>query len=654
MKSKPMAVRTLVSTAAALALGAILAPGAGAQRASIDDLMTITSVREFVWAPDGRYIYYTSDAGDTGTWEVFRIPAAGGQPTQLTRNVVPANAAFPVANRAEPKENLRITNDGQRIFFTSARYFQNIDNIYSMPAAGGNVVQHTWNDAIIETAPEPSPDGRTLAYFTRTARGTKIYLLDISKEPSWPRLFAPGNETERFPVWSPDGKTLLFTRGGELWIQPVNGGDARRLASPEYGGLGSPVWSPDGSRIAVTSSTSGFSQIAVIDVATGKLTPITYAQREHKDVSWSPDGRTLVFTVSDGIGLSTQVATAPADGSGEPKLLTSGRGIRTSPQYAPGGREIAYIETTSNRAPDIWAIPATGGTPRQITRSMGKVDPSKLPVAEEITYPASDNLPIPAILLKPAGFDPSKRYPVVVALHGHPTQWNHTFNVFWQHMLQLGYVVIAPNPRGSVGLGSGFHDLHVGDYGGTEFEDVMGVVDYLRTQRWADTDRLATWGGSGGGYMQFFIATHAPDVFKAQIIRAPVSSWKWLAMERYVSPARFATPTRDPQRAREEFGGAYTDIPARYDERSPLNYVENVVVPQLLEQGLRDSSVPPNESRRWAERMRELGKGELLTYVEYPDEDHSLTRYRSTVRQRLERITAFYAKYLGSNTQTSR
>ena len=83
----------------------------------------------------------------------------------------------------------------------------------------------------------------------------------------------------------------------------------------------------------------------------------------------------------------------------------------------------------------------------------------------------------------------------------------------------------------------------------------------------------ATWGGSGGGYMSLAIATNSPGTFQAQVIRAPVSSGKNLAMERYVSPARFATPTREPGRAREEFGGAYTDIPDRYEERSPLNFV---------------------------------------------------------------------------------
>jgi dipeptidyl aminopeptidase/acylaminoacyl peptidase len=154
--------------------------------------------------------------------------------------------------------------------------------------------------------------------------------------------------------------------------------------------------------------------------------------------------------------------------------------------------------------------------------------------------------------------------------------------------------------------------------------------------------------------MQFVIATNAPNVFKAQIIRAPVSNWKWLAMERYVSPARFATPTREPNRAREEFGGAYTDIPERYDERSPLNFVEKVTVHQLLSQGMRDSSVPPNESRRWTERMRELGKGALIEYVEYPDEDHGLTRYRATVRDRMSRNQAFLAKWVGLGPNASR
>lgn len=623
------------------------------QRYTIDDLMTVTSVGEYAWSPDGRSIYYVSNAGDTGTREIFRVPASGGEPTQLSHTITPEHSIQPVAVRPEPKENLVVSPDGSRIFFTSARYFQNTDNIYSMAADGSDVRQHTWHDGVIETSPAISPDGRTLAFFDRRPRGTKIYLLDLITPNAWPRVFEPdGNVTERHPVWSPDGTTLIFTRNGEQWIQPVAGGQPRRVVEAGYS-VGRSSFSPDATKIAVTSGTSGFTQIGIVDAETGTLTPLTYEQRGHSSPSWSPDGRMLVFTVDDGLGMSSQVAVMPADGSSEPRLLTSGPGERRSPTFSPDGREIVFVETTTQRTPDLWAIPADGGEPRQITNSMGQIDPSRLSEAEEITYPAVDNLPIPALLYLPPDFDPNRKYPAVLALHGHPGSWNHSFRIYWQHMSQLGYVVLAPNPRGSANMGQGFHDLHVGDYGGTEFEDVIRAVDYMETLGYIDMDRLATEGGSGGGYMQFVIATKAPQVFKAQIIRAPVSSWKWLALERYVSPARFSTPTREPQRARSEFGGAYTDIPERYDERSPLNFVENVVVPQLLMQGMRDSSVPPNESRRWVERMRELGKERLIEYVEYPDEDHGLNRYRATVEDRLRRNEAFLAKHLAPAIPTA-
>jgi dipeptidyl aminopeptidase/acylaminoacyl peptidase len=631
---------------ASLALLAVAQPSLAQKRYSVDDFMTVTGVRDFAWAPDGRTFYYTNASLSTGTAEIFRIGAFGGEPVQLTQTIVPELQTAPVAHRPEPKENIVVSADGSRIFFTIARYFQEIDDIYSISTQGGPVVQHTFDDAIIETAPTPSPDGKTLAFFSRTARGTKVHLLDLASPRAWPRYLAPGPEQERDPVWSPDGKSLAVSRGGDVWIQPLAGGAARRLVHASYPSVSSPVWSPDGGRIAVTANHSGFSQIAVVDVATGAVTSITYAPREYGDPSWSPDGRTLAFTMSDGLGLSTQVASAPSDGSTAPRALTSGRGIRTRPQFSPDGRTIGYLESTSTRAADIWVMPAAGGTPRRATSSMGRVDPDLLSIAEEVTFPAVDNIPLRALLFRPPGFDPAKKYPVIVALHGHPGQWNHSMNLLWQSVIHQGYILLAPNPRGSVGLGHGFHDLHVGDYGGTEFEDIMRSVDYLRTLPYVDMTRKATWGGSGGGYMSFVVATQAPDTFRAQVIRAPVSSWKWLAMERFVSPARFATASRDPQRAREEFGGAYTDIPDRYEERSPLNFVEQVKVPQLLMHGMRDGSVPPNESKRWAQRMRDLKKGHLLTYVEFPDEDHSLLRYRATIREQMERIPAFLAKHL--------
>ncbi len=277
---------------------------------------------------------------------------------------------------------------------------------------------------------------------------------------------------------------------------------------------------------------------------------------------------------------------------------------------------------------------------------MGRIEPSSLREAEEISYPGSDNIPIPGMLWRPADFDPDVDYPVLVRLHGHPGQWNHGFRLLTQYFVSQGYVAVAPNPRGSRGFGAGFHDLHIADYGGVEFDDVMRVLPFLESLGYVDMDRKATWGGSGGGYMSLVIATEAPDAFEAQVIRAPVSDWELLAIDRFGAEGRAWTANRTPVRERSEFGGSAEEIPEEYHRRSPINFVENVTVPQLLIQGLRDGSVPPRQSRVWAQRMRELGKGDLLEYVELADEDHGLRRYKSTTRLRIELMERFFARHL--------
>src|SRR2546423_1325824 len=174
---------------------------------TLDDYMQISSVGSFVWAPDGGTLYYTNSAGDSGTDEIFRIAASGGMPQQLSKN--------PPGVRPDPKEDILISPDGRFLFYTSAHLFQNIVNIWRMPVSGGVGTALTFNDAIIETAPSISPDGKQLAYFTRTGTGTKIYLLDLDAERAWPRLFDPASRPgERFPSWSPDGKKIGFQREG--------------------------------------------------------------------------------------------------------------------------------------------------------------------------------------------------------------------------------------------------------------------------------------------------------------------------------------------------------------------------------------------------------------------------------------------------------
>ena len=635
--------RRFHATAAVLIVLAGAVPGSHAQ--SLDDWLTVSRVGEFAWSVDGEHIFYTSNADDSGTRAIFRVGSDGSAPQRL---------GWPPPDvRPEPARSLRVSPSGEELVFVSTRYYQGYDNLWrlSVSPSGGEPRPITFNDAVIETAPTLSADGRTVAYQVRTSAGPRIFLRDLADPRAWPRLFTMGGENETSPRFSPDGRSIAYSSSGDIRIRTLGGDERRVVVDPAIGGgNGGFVWSADATRLAFTNSRSGWAQVAVVRIETGEVTPITWEERQHGDISWSPDGRWLSFTRSDESGFSNQVVVASSDGMQAPREITRGNGMRAQPRFSPDGDELAWIEQADTRTPDIWKTSWNDGvwgeTPTQLTHSMGRIDPARLSEAEEAYYPGPDNLPIPTLLYRPRDFDPSRRHPVIVRLHGHPGQWNHSFEMMRQYWVQRGFVVAAPNPRGSRGFGQGFHDLHIADYGGVEFQDVMNVLPFLEGLGYVDMSRKATWGGSGGGYMSLVIATEAPDAFEAQVIRAPVSDWRLLANDRFAASGRHWTAGRTPSRERSEFGGPYEEIPEEYDRRSPVNFVEAVEVPQLLLQGLRDAAVPPRQSQVWAERMRVAGKGDLLTYVEYPDEDHSLRRYKATVRDMLERMDAFFTRHL--------
>ncbi len=632
--------------------GLIPSTATAASAQSIEDWLSVSRVGEFSWSVDGAHIFYTSNDDESGTRAIFRVRSDGSDRERL--------GWPPPGVRPEPAQSLQVSPSGEELIFVSARYYQGFDNLWRLSASpsGGEPRPITFNDAVIETAPTLSADGRTVAYQVRTPAGPRIFLRDLAEPRAWPRLFTTGDENETSPRFSPDGGSIAFSSGGDIRVRTLEGEERRVVVDPAIGGgNGGFAWSPDGARLAFTNSRSGWAQVAVVTVETGEVTPITWEERGHGDISWSPDGGWLSFTRSDESGFSNHVAVAPSDGAQPPREVTRGRGMRAQPRFSPDGDELAWIEQADTRTADIWKTSwndgAWGEAPVQVTHSMGRMDSMQLSEAEEVHYPGPDNLPVPTLLYRPRDFDPSRRYPVIVRLHGHPGQWNHSFEMMRQYWVQRGFVVVAPNPRGSRGFGQGFHDLHIADYGGVEFQDVMNVIPFLEGLGYVDMSRKATWGGSGGGYMSLVIATEAPDAFEAQVIRAPVSDWRLLANDRFAASGRHWTAGRTPRRERSEFGGSYEEIPEEYDRRSPVNFVEAVEVPQLLLQGLRDAAVPPRQSQVWAERMRDAGKGDLLTYVEYPDEDHSLRRYKATVRDILERMDAFLTRHLRLREEVS-
>jgi dipeptidyl aminopeptidase/acylaminoacyl peptidase len=257
-------------------------------------------------------------------------------------------------------------------------------------------------------------------------------------------------------------------------------------------------------------------------------------------------------------------------------------------------------------------------------------------------------LPVPALLYKPANFQAGTRYPAIMVIHGgFDGQWVNDFIAIDQFLLHKGYILFYPNPRGSGGYGRTYERLNDGDWGGGDTDDLLRGHDYLAGLPFVDSARIGLWGGSYGGYLVYSLLTQAPDRFQAAIVRAGISDLRWQVEERRGSPVRLNNPlTGYPK----ELGGLPDENQAFYRDRSPLTWVSRVRTPTLVLHGLRDSRVAPSQSRLWVDALR--AQGVPFEHKEYPDEDHSLARRRSTRRDMMERMAAFLGRTpMNKNTQ---
>jgi dipeptidyl aminopeptidase/acylaminoacyl peptidase len=226
-------------------------------------------------------------------------------------------------------------------------------------------------------------------------------------------------------------------------------------------------------------------------------------------------------------------------------------------------------------------------------------------------------------------------------------QWVHDFDPITQFLLQKGFVLFFPNPRGSGGYGRAYERLNDGDWGGGDTDDLIRGRDYLASLPFVDSARIAVWGGSYGGYLTYSLVTQAPDKFQAAVVRAGINDLRSLIFERRGSPERFNSPMSGYPR---ELNGLPDQNPDFYRERSPLTWVGRVKTPMLIYHGLRDSRVPPNQSRTWVTALKD--RGIPVEYHEYPDEDHGVARRRETITDLMERISAFLQKYLTGSSRS--
>jgi dipeptidyl aminopeptidase/acylaminoacyl peptidase len=554
-----------------------------------------------VWSPDGRAIAFstTTQARDlqpkSGSSEEsdvrvitsarYRVNNEGYREPDRPRHIwvveVPQHLRAPqkaaqITTGEFSEADITWSRDGSKIYFTSDRVkepdFEPEDsNLYVVSARGGEVREVASIDGPISKL-SLSPDGRRIAFVGEINReGTAL------RSYSQPDLFVTGVE----PGSTPKNLTAAY----DYDIEGAIGGDQ---SPPRGNSPSNPYWSADGRSVFVVSAEEGRTNLKRVDVETGKMAALT-------------DGNFNLFSYH-----------ATADAS-----------------------KVAALISTPTNIGDLFLIDGTSGKMEQITHINGELFARfNLTEPEAIWYKSFDGRRIQAWVQRPPDFQPGKKYPMILDIHGGPhAAYGYTFDHEFQWMAAKGYVVLYPNPRGSTTYGQDFGNIIQYHYPGDDFKDLMTGVDELIARGWVDPEKLAVTGGSGGGVLTNWAVGHT-DRFKAAVSQRSIADWAgWWYTADIIVPAWFR--------------GAPWESEADFKARSPITYIDKIKTPLMLIEGESDFRTPPADGGEQMFRaLRYLKKTTAM--IRFPGESHELSRSGKPVHrvERLEHIVAWFDKYV--------
>jgi len=615
------------------------------------------------WSPDGKWIAFTralEKDGKPQPPQLFLIPSGGGEARALTD--LPKGAGAP-----------EWSPDGATIAFISNTNQKDLAKKAKPDAAPkkdeSGEADPRESDVRVITRAVYRFNGR--GYLDRERPGHIWTVAALAEGPALPvpKQVTTGEFDEDGIAWSPDGTEIFFTSNREkepyyltpdrdLYSVPAGGGAPKVIVDMD-GPIGDFAFSPDGRRIAFrgvlnASPARSYDQpdLFVVDRAPGakprNLTAdydydvgggLTGDQRAPRGASpavlaWTKDGRSIVTGTAER-GRANLVTFDASSGKATP-LTTGDHEVMSSTATSDASR-FALVISTPIAVGDLFVLDAATGPPRQLTRfNDGLFSELSLTAPEEITYPSFDGKRIQAWVQKPADFDPAKKYPLILNIHGGPhAAYGHTFDHEFQWMAARGYVVLYPNPRGSSAYGQEFGNVIQYHYPGDDYKDLMAGVDELVRRGYVDPKRLGVTGGSGGGILTNWTITQTGR-FAAAVAQRSIADWAgfW-----YTADFTLFTP--------RWFRGAPWEDPADFAARSPITHIAKVTTPLMLIEGEADYRTPPADGGEQMFRALKFLKKPTVM-VRFPDESHELSRSGKPWHrvERLQHIVGWFDKYL--------
>ncbi len=601
---------------------------------TIEKLYMTRQIGRPTWSPDGKSIAFISNM--SGRNNIWVVPSDGGWPVQLT-----------VSDQRQSAPTW--SPDGKWIAYQSDYDGDELWDIFLVSPKTGKVVNLTSTREIAETDPTWSPDGRHLAYLVKpkTSATPEIDIYDtLMREVKHLTSNTPQDKRNSNPIWSKDGKYIVYSQeqakgtDSNIFIADVATAKSTLLTPHEGEQLYSANdVSPDGiakdmDYLLITSNAeNGYDNIGLLGVGMkgerngyyvpDKIKWLTRDKWEIRGGEFSPDGKHITFSANvDGnedIYLH-DLATDKSNALPIPKGVNETAGGHSA--FSKDGSRLLYYHNGPTAPGDLWVYTMATGKSHQVTHSLvAGVRSEDMIEPYLVHYPSRDGKwTISAFLYVPYNMARNGQNAAIVYIHGGPaSQSMNSFNRFVQYAANQGYMVLAPNYRGSTGYGKDFQKANLFDMGGGDLQDVLAGVDWIKQTGHLDPKKIAVMGGSYGGYLSMMSVTKAPDLWAAGVPIVPFVNW--------------FTEIENEDPILQQIDLATMGDPAKnkalYEDRSPINFIDQIKTPLLLLAGGHDPRCPKSETQQVVDAIKK--RGGTVDYKIYENEGHGFARVENQI-----------------------